>query len=372
MYLAIKEIKKEKLRFLMIVLAIALIAYLVYFLASLAFGLAQLNRTAVDHWGATGVIVSKSANKNIYASSIDSKVKDGINDDNLEGINVINTTVYVVNQDETSEDPENLVFIGYNLEKTHILPEIVEGRNIENSEEVTVSVNFKEKYPVELNDEIKIAKTGRQFRVVGFTIDSNYNTVPVGYITQEMATQEMMLYSSQTDSDLNSMPTSQIPNRISALVIYDELPNIDLEKNGLEYIPINDFINSIPGYQAQVLTFGFMIISLTLIASVIIGIFMYILTMQKKSIFGVLKIQGYQNKYIARSVLYQSIILIVIGFAVGLGLTVLTVSFLPAAVPVQLFWPLNIAATISALVCSLIGTVFSARNILKIDPLDAL
>lgn len=46
MYLALKEIKKEKLRFIMIIVVTALIAYLVYFLASLAFGLAQLNRTA--------------------------------------------------------------------------------------------------------------------------------------------------------------------------------------------------------------------------------------------------------------------------------------------------------------------------------------
>ena len=59
----------------------------------------------------------------------------------------------------------------------------------------------------------------------------------------------------------------------------------------LFFIPINEFINNLPGYQAQVLTFGLMIVSLALISSIIIGIFMYILTMQKKSIFGILKIQ---------------------------------------------------------------------------------
>ena len=65
MFLALKEMKKEKLRFIMIIVVTVLIAYLVYFLSSLAFGLAQINRTAVDYWNAEGVVLSKEANGNI-------------------------------------------------------------------------------------------------------------------------------------------------------------------------------------------------------------------------------------------------------------------------------------------------------------------
>ncbi len=68
MFLALKEMKKEKTRFLLIILTTALIAYLLYFLLSLAYVLAEINRTAIDQWDAQGVILSKDANANILSS----------------------------------------------------------------------------------------------------------------------------------------------------------------------------------------------------------------------------------------------------------------------------------------------------------------
>lgn len=373
MYLALKEIKKEKLRFLMIVLVTALIAYLVYFLASLAFGLAQLNKTAVDHWQAQGIIVAKEANQNIYASSIDIETLEALGLSAEDGINIATTTIYINDDKDQGKQPENLVLMGYHRNNQKLAPKIIEGRSINDSHEITVSYNFKDKVDIQLNDIVTIAKTGRTFKVVGFTENANYNTIPVGYVSQEMASQAMMIYTTNNPQvDAVASPTPNMPARVSAMIVSDEISLKGLEGADLEYLPITDFINAIPGYQAQILTFGFMIIALALISSIIIGIFMYILTMQKKPIFGVLKIQGYRDGYIMRSVIYQSIILILVGFGLGLVLTLLTVTFLPAKVPVEVFWPLNIGATLFAFGCSIIGTVFSARSVLKIDPLAAL
>ena len=140
----------------------------------------------------------------------------------------------------------------------------------------------------------------------------------------------------------------------------------------MEFIPLDEFIDQIPGYKAQVLTFGLMIISLSLIAAIIIGIFMYILTMQKKSIFAVLKIQGYKNSYITSSVILQSVLVLSIGFTLGFVLTIISKYFLPNTVPFALYWPLLVGVSLFSLFCSLFGSLFSARSILKIDPLEAL
>jgi len=371
MYLALKEIKKEKLRFIMIIMVTALIAYVVYFLASLAFGLAQLNRTAIDYWEAEGMIISKSSNGNIYSSSIDLSKFEALSLELDDGINVASTTVYI--NEKEAESPTDLVFIGFDLNNDSIPAPVIEGRTIKSDNEIMISSNIRDQLDVKIDDTVIIAKTNRQFKVVGFTQDSNYNTVPVAYVSQDMASQSMMLYTTgDAKTDAVATPTPNMPKRVSAIVIYESSYLGVFEDDDLEYIPINDFINGLPGYQAQVLTFGLMIVSLAFISSIIIGIFMYILTMQKKSIFGVLKIQGYQNVYVMKSVLYQSIILIIIGFGLGLFLTIITVNYLPAKVPVAIFWPLNIAVTLFAVVCSFLGTLFSARSILKIDPLDAL
>ncbi len=368
MYLAKKEMKKEKLRFLMIILVTALIAYLVYFLSSLAYGLASINRTAVDHWNAEGVILSKSANGNIYGSVIEESDLTDLGFDLINTINVNTSTTYIGNETE----PYSVVFIGYDLVNTTIVPDIVEGRAIEEPFEVVVSKNIKQDVEVSLGDSVKISSTGMIFKIVGFTEDSNYNTVPVVYAKKDLVSDAMMIYSTDKESDISSSPTPNMPNRVSALVTYEPINQETLDELELVYIDIDSFIKDLPGYQAQVLTFSLMIISLALISSIIIGIFMYILTMQKKSIFGVLKIQGYRNLYIMKSVVYQSVIVTSIGFALGLITTIITVQLLPSKVPVALFWELYVIITLFAILCSLIGSLFSANSILKIDPLEAL
>ena len=83
--------------------------------------------------------------------------------------------------------------------------------------------------------------------------------------------------------------------RISAIVVRgidDTIEAVDTGNEDLNVYPIADYINEIPGYTAQVLTFGLMIGFLVVIASVVIGIFIYVLTMQKSSMFGVMKAQG--------------------------------------------------------------------------------
>lgn len=368
MYLALKEMKKEKLRFLMIILVTALIAYLVYFLSSLAYGLAQINRTSIDHWNAEGIVISKASNGNIYGSVIEESTLESLDFNLINAINV-NTATVSLNDEQ---DPYDLVFMGYDTTSTQIVPRLVEGREIEKPNEIVVSNNFKNQVAVKVGDTLTVSSAKRAFTIVGFTEDSNYNTVPVGYAMRDSVSDAMMIYSPSTEGDVVVTPTPNMPHRVSALISYEKIEQSRLDDAGLVYIPINDFIQGLPGYQAQVLTFGLMIISLALISSIIIGIFMYILTMQKKSIFGVLKIQGYRNFYIMKSLVYQSILLTTLGFLLGLGATLVTVKLLPTKVPVSLFWELYAIITLFSIFCSLLGSLFSAKSILKIDPLDAL
>ncbi len=369
MYIAIKELKKEKLRFGMILSVIVLISYLVYFLSSLAYGLSELNKTAIDHWNAGGVIVSEASNKNLYASVIDVEDVIDLESENVEFLTISNANAKVNGSESTS-----LVFMGYENTDSVIIPKLVEGKLAQDDFEVMVSSNIRDEFEVEVGDLIIISNTKREFTVTGFTEDSNYNTVPVVYANKEMVSEMMMNYdTSSTQNDANSTATPNMPNRISFILVKDrsqiDLSNLDDE---LRYIDIDTLIEALPGYTAQILTFGLMIISLAVIVSIIMGIFMYILTMQKKAIFAVLKIQGYQNKTIISSIVFQIILLVIIGLTIGFGLNQLTVVNLSSKVPLLLNVELIIYVSIFILFTSILGGLFSAYSVLKIDPLEAL
>ena len=113
---------------------------------------------------------------------------------------------------------------------------------------------------------------------------------------------------------------------------------------------------------------GFLIV----ISAIIIGIFMYVLTIQKTPIFGIMKAQGISNGIIGISVLSQTFLLSLVGSILGLVGTWGTSLVLPSAVPFlgnELYYSIIF---VSLIIFSLVGTLFSVLAIRKIDPLKAI
>ncbi len=70
MFLAIKEIKREKLRYGLIILMIFLVSYLIFMLSSLAVGLASENTQAIKSWNTQEVVLNKNANVSMNQSTL--------------------------------------------------------------------------------------------------------------------------------------------------------------------------------------------------------------------------------------------------------------------------------------------------------------
>ncbi|MFA5236219.1 MAG: ABC transporter permease, partial [Bacilli bacterium] len=70
MFLAWKELRHAKGKFSLIVALVALVAYLVYFLTALAYGLASSYTNGIAQWGADQIVLTDDANDNIMMSVI--------------------------------------------------------------------------------------------------------------------------------------------------------------------------------------------------------------------------------------------------------------------------------------------------------------
>ena len=103
-----------------------------------------------------------------------------------------------------------------------------------------------------------------------------------------MVSAEMLMYQSD-EADMTTSGMTPVPKRVSAVLVYDEVNTEKLNDNHLELIDIDDFINNIPGYTAQILTFGLMIGALSIIASIVIGILCIFLQCRKNLFCGIEK-----------------------------------------------------------------------------------
>ena len=355
MFLAWSEIKFAKLRYSMVISLIFLIAYLVFFLTGLAYGLAQSNRTAIDKWQADQILLAKDVNGRLGQSMIESEI---FNQVDVKGDKaILYQRAEIVTLREKSEKI-NVNFFGIDWE-SFLGPNIIEGREIESSDEVVVDISIKEKYQANIGDTLTVRGKDNVLKIVGFTENAQLSVSPVVYMDVK------------TYTDLVKMPIrpdATLP--FNGIVIRGDQANYDDKE--LDSYSIDSFINELPGYGAQNLTFGFMIIFLIIIGAIVIGIFMYILTMQKQAIFGVMKAEGISSWFIAKSVIWQTFILSMIGVGLGTLLTYLTGVFLPKAVPFELNLWFVLATGVLMVVIALVGSIFSVRSIVKIDPLDAI
>ena len=354
MFLAINEMKHSKLRYALVIGVVFLIAYLVFFLTGLAYGLAQENRTAVDKWQADRILLSDEANGKLNMSMLTMDDYESVKAEDKAALAQFPGIVY---QKGKKDQQINVSFFGIEADE-FLAPNLVKGRMFKNTGEVVVNDSLAKEDGLQVGDQLKVAGSKQTLKIVGFTDEAMYNVAPVIY---------MSLADFQEIRFNQALPKEA--QKINAIVVRGQTKQV---ADNLEKVKISAFINDLPGYSAQNMTFAFMIGFLIVIAAIVIGIFIYILTMQKQAIFGVMKAQGISNFFIARSVFVQTAILAFVGIVLGLALTYLSSLVLPAAVPFAIFWGLYLAVSVGMWVIAILSAVFSVSTVVKIDPLKAI
>lgn len=355
MFLGINEIRHDKARFILIVAVIALVSYLTYFLTALAYGLATSYTQGIDQWHASGIVLQKDANNNVARSLLTSTDFDSVTGATKARLGVSTATVEL---DKTKD----VALFGID-QGSFITPSISEGRMATTDHEIVASDALK-LIGLKLDQSLRFKGASTDYTVVGFTGHATFQTAPIIYMS--------LAEWRNASAAVSGMTAMRDQTTISAIVTKDNMSSFAYDSNRLNWQNINDYAFTLPGYSAQVATFGTMIGFLIFISSFMLAIFIYILTIQKKSMFGILKAEGVPNRYISRSVKTQIVVLVCAGMLVGLVLTLLTGWGLTGKVPF-LVQPLFFAAiTVLFLFCAAVGGVASVRVVTKIDPVEAI
>ena len=338
---------------MLIVAVITLVSYLTYFLTALAYGLATSYTQGIEKWQASGIVLAKDANDNVARSLLHGDDYAKVIAEEKALLGVSSATVEL-------DEKEDITLFGFE-KGSFIAPNITEGRAAEAANEVVVSDELKV-IGLGLNDALTFTGTETEYVVVGFTDRATFQTAPIVYLSLETWR--------RAAAELSGMTGMIDTSTVNAIVTRGE--NVQVKSDGMRRQTIRDFSFTLPGYSAQVATFSLMVGFLIFIASFVLAIFIYILTIQKKSIFGVLKAEGVPNKYISRSVKTQIVILVSSGMALGLICTLLTGLSLAGKVPFMVQPLFFVGITALFLFFSAVGGIASVRVVTKIDPVEAI
>ncbi|EHJ07339.1 ABC transporter permease [Staphylococcus simiae] len=348
MFLAWNEIRHNKLKFGLIIGVLTMISYLLFLLSGLANGLINMNKEGIDKWDADAIVLNKDANQTVQQSIFNSKdVKD-----KYQQQTPLKQTGEIISN---GHQEENVLVFGVTA-KSFLVPKLIEGHKATNTNDVVADQTLKDK-GFKVGDKLTLSQSDETLHIVGFSESAKYNASPVIFTNND------------TIQKINPMLAK---DKVNAVVVRDKHWKDKTLNHNLEAVSINDFIENLPGYKPQNLTLNFMISFLFVISATVIGIFLYVITLQKTSLFGILKAQGFTNGYLAKVVLSQTVILAVFGTIIGLILTAITGAFLPDAVPVKFDVMTLVIFALVLIVVSMIGSLFSVLTIRKIDPLKAI
>jgi putative ABC transport system permease protein len=375
-YLAIKEVVRNRGRFLLVSMVIALITLLVLFIAALGEGLANGNRQYVSNLDADLVVFLEKSDYLITASRLDTSTLRTLR--RVAGVAAAGP-IYTSNSEIVStEEPLKVSLLGVEAGQPG-MPPILEGREFRGNEtrEVVIDRGVVIRTGLRIGDAIELRSTQGtddeffSLTVVGIVESQQYFFAPTLFVTP--ATWETIR--PQSEADL----ASDTPFANVIAIKLDDPAQIETMKSSLpdsvdqiEVADIPTTINNIPGYSAQqgtVQTQGFFTL---LIGVLVIGGFFQIQILQKVPQIGVLKAIGSSNGVVGWAAVIQIVVVTAIGVAIGGVFTFLFSLGLPATIPFVFNGTRSIAAVILLLLIGPLGGLVSILYAVRIEPLKAL
>lgn len=352
MNLAIKEIKYNKKKYILIELILILLIFMVLFLSGLANGLGRVVSASIETMKAEEFLLSSGSEDLLALSDITTEELEdlkGTYGSEMTGFSYHRSTI---NKTSDSEK-ENIIFFGID-EGSFLVPEVSEGTGFGKKEhEIILNTSFQS-LGIEVGNTIYESVTGYEFIVVGFTEDAYYAHIPVGYISKE--SYEAMRQNINEGYTLS----------YNGIAVAKALASIS---DDFLHLTKAEVIDNLPGYSSEQMTIRMILWVLLVISAIILGIFFYILTLQKESQFGIMKAMGMRMSEINGMLLRQILCLSFGGVCFGNLLSFMMASFLPETMPFYLKAMDAAMISIIFVFVSLIFGLFSTARVAKVDPL---
>jgi putative ABC transport system permease protein len=377
-YLGFKEVWRNRGRFFLFSLVIALIAILVLFTAGLGEGLASANKEYLEKLDAQLLVFQADTGYSAINSRIDYRKLARIR--RVEGVAdagpIAFSTAKIV-LDSRSE-PLDVSFIGVEPGKPGA-PKAIAGEDLRTKQAKVVLIDQRvaKETSAGVGDFITIRVTQGtkdelyHLRVIGITDGQQYFFRPSIFVSLPV----WDLYRPEADPT----PSGTQP-AVNVIAVRAEKPQelqsviagIGAAVDDVQTTDIRTAYESAPGYSEQQSTLNTIRGFTFLIGALVIGGFFQIQTLQNIPQIGMLKAIGTPNPVVAIASIMQIILVTVLGVLLGGVVTFALKAGLPSGVPVLFTGTSILIAVVSLLLIGPIGGLVSVRLALKVEPLSAL
>ncbi|MCA0172934.1 ABC transporter permease [Bacillus sp. RAR_GA_16] len=337
MKMALKEMKKNKSRYLIVGSIVLLISLVTFIISGLANGLSQDNVSLIKNMPDGTFYMSEDANESFTQSHIDASKQNQILNNDREAF------AFSIQMGSLKNEADNQQSVAF-LTSTDapLLKQVNEG-------EVILDSGLKAE-GIQVGDELSSPLFEGTFKVIDFVDNKTFNHSPVALISQE--TFEEMFRTDEWQ------------------LLY--LPDTTETISGLQSFSKKEFLSTIPSYQAEQMTLNMIVWFLVVISGMLFAIFFYMMNVQKIGMYGILKALGIRTSDLFKMMWSQMAMITIIALLISTAISQVFQYVAPDSMPYHLTLTTTLQLSLVFAVVGFIGSTLSGFQIKKIDPLQAI
>ncbi|MEE8602048.1 ABC transporter permease [Euzebya tangerina] len=367
MRIALKELLRQPGRFVPVGGALTLLVVLLVVLGGFLDGL-ELGQTGAyrAHDGDL-LAFTEDVDLQIQRSRVDAELADAVAAvDGVAEVGQLSQILTTAGTAAADQDVTGVAVFGYQL-ATDVIPAPPGGGA------AVVDQQLGETLGLQVGDVIEVGPTAVQV-----TVDALVDDLSQGAATIWLDQGDWRNLVEQAN------PTALPPPGVSqALVVrpagdLSEAAGVELANevtdavDGVEAATIPTTIESLDVVQQQSSTFAGIISVTFAVTLLVVALFFALITLERTALYAVLKALGARTTDLLVGISVQAIVISLVALLAGLGLSLAFSAALPPDLPVRLV-PTRLAAIAAGtVVTALIGSLFTLRRILAIDPAEAI
>ncbi len=365
MFLALKEMARAKVRFALLIGAIALLVFLILFQQSLQNELLRSFVGAIENQTAPVLVYSVDGQRVVQASVISPDLEAGIRE--LPSASEVGRIGQGTFTAATAAGLFDATILGYESAAVGAPTRIVDGRLPESVGEGIAS-DVDEKNGFGIGDTIVLEPSGYQITIVGLAANAQLNAGPTVFTTYDTYAESVAAQNPDAGTLLpNVLGVAPVEGVTDAQLVAD-VNEVSLDVDALTRA---DAADATPGVSQVRSSFRIIFLLYGLVVPCVTGLFFLIITFQKANSLTLLRAIGAPAGRLVAALLIQATIIMVAAFGIGtllytpvttLELGGLTLRFETAAV---IIW----GAVLMSL--GIASALLAARRVLAIDPIDA-
>ncbi len=377
-HLALKEIWRNRGRFLLFSLVIALITLLILFIAALGEGLGAGNREYIEKLNAELIVYQDTAQLSIASSRVGCDTRNTLR--SVNGVTDVGPIGFSRASIPLSEgnEPLDISLIGVDPGKPGE-PPVTEGQGLErrSAKEAIIDKTVALVTKLQVGDRftIRSPQGGEEefftLKVIGITDSRKYSIQPsifVPILAWDQIRPQATPGGGGGDPACNVAAVKlNDPTQVEAM-----RQRLQAQVRDIEAVDRQTAYENTPGYTAQQSTLATQNTFALLIGLLVIGGFFQIQTLQKVPQIGMLKAIGTPNGIIALASLIQIVIINIMGVLIGSLVTFGVALVFPPNIPIVFELSSGAMAIGSILLIGPLGGLVSVRYSLRVEPLIAL